>query len=173
MMARYRQRGMGLRPVNRIKHVVDDSATITAAGVYAFDFVRTVDSSGLAGTFDVQTGSKVHGVYMKVIVASNEATQAGVIPNVYMLVMKSPATNVATITPNVVGADDSKKFVIHQEMSMIQNQVSSNPTVLFNGVIKFPKIYQRNGPNDKWRLVILCPNINISYCTQIHYKEFR
>ncbi len=171
-MARHRM-SMALRPVNRIKHVVDDSATITAAAVFAKDLITTVDSTALANTSDVVTGSKVYGIYLKVVVASNEATQGGAIPNVYMLVMKSPAANVATITPNVVGSDDSKKFVIHQEMSMIQNQISGNPTVLFNGVIKIPKGYVRNGPNDRLRLVIFCPAINISYCSQIHFKEFR
>ncbi len=171
-MPRY-NRGMAIRPVNRIKHVVDTNASITAGGVFAFDFIKSIDSAALANTADVQTGSKVNGVYMKVLVASNEATVASVVPNVYMLIMKNPGTNIATITPNVVGADDSKKFVIHQEMSMIENRISGIPTVLFNGVIKFPKPYIRNGPNDKWRIVILCPNINITFCFQCHYKEFR
>ncbi len=171
-MARY-NRGMAMRPVNRIKHVVDTSATVAAGAVFAFDFVKTVDAPVLANTTDVETGSKINGVYMKVIIASNEATVGGAIPNVYMLIMKSPATNVATITPNIVGADDSKKFVIHQEMGMIENQISGIPTVLFNGVIKFPRPYIRNGPNDKWKFVILSPAINISFCLQAHFKEFR
>lgn len=172
-MARFRRSSMALRPVNRIKHVVDTSASIAAAAVFAFDIIQTVDSTALANTNQVVVGSKVYGVYLKVVVASNEATVVGAIPNVYMLVMKSPANNVATITPNVVGADDSKKFVIHQEMSMIQNQISGNPTVLFNGVIKIPKGYVRNGPNDDLRVVILCPAVNITFCLQCHYKEFR
>ncbi len=162
-----------MRPVNRIKHVVDTSAAIASGAVFAFDFIVTVDAPVLANTSNVETGSKINGVYMKVLIASNEATVAAAIPNVYMLVMKSPATNVATITPNVVGADDSKKFVIHQEMSMFENRISGIPTVLFNGVIKFPRPYIRNGPNDKWRLVILSPQIDITFCAQFHYKEFR
>ncbi len=164
---------MALRPVHRIKHVVDFSATLASGVILSFDLIKTVDQPNLAQTTDVETGSKVYGIYLKVIVASNEATVAGAIPNVYMFVAKNPAHGADFPAPNAVGPNDEKRFVLHQEMSMIQNQVSGNPTVLFNGVVKIPKGSARNGPNDRLQIDILCPQIDISACIQGHYKEFR
>ncbi len=171
-MARYRKM-MAMRPVQRIKHVIDSSATITAAVQLKTNLVKAVDAPTIAGRNEVITGSKVYGVYLKVVVASNQVTEAGAIPNVYLIVWKNPSNVITAPAPASVGNDDTKKFVIHQEMSMIQNQVSGNPTVLFNGVIKIPKGYQRFGPNDRLDIEFVCPQIDVSFCVQAHYKEFR
>ncbi len=173
VMARYRNRGMALCPVHRIKHVIDSSATLTAAAVLTVDLIKTVDAPVIGNSNEVETGAKVNGIYLKVICASNQATEVGAIPNVYMTVDKNPGHNLATIAPNSVGTNDNKKFVIHQEMVMVQNQVSSNPTTIFNGVVVIPKGYVRCGPNDRLSVNILCPAVDISVCFQAHYKEFR
>ncbi len=164
---------MGLRPVQRIKHVVDQNSTITAASQLNFDVVATTDTPTLAATSSVITGAKVYGIYLKVLVASNEATQAGVVPNVYLTVFKNSGGNLTAPTANAVGANDNKRFVLHQEMSMLVNKISDIPTVLFNGVVKIPKTYNRFGPNDVLTISILCPLINITECLQCHFKEFR
>ncbi len=171
-MPRYR-RSLALRPINRIKHVVDGNSVLAAGTALPNTLILSVDAPVLGTPQGVVTGSKCYGIYLKVLVASNEATVAGAIPNVYMYVIKSPAGDLVNPAANLVGASDLKKYVVHQEMSMIENRISGIPTVLFNGVIKFPKGYVRNGPNDKWILVVLCPSINITVCYQGHYKEFR
>ncbi len=153
--------------------MVDGSGTLAAGTQISNSLIASVDAPVIATPQQVVTGSKTYGIYLKVIVASNEATVGGAIPNVYMYVMKNPAGDLTEPGPNVVGASDLKKYVIHQEMSMIENRISGIPTVLFNGVIKIPKGYVRNGPSDKLILEILCPQINISFCYQGHYKEFR
>ncbi len=164
---------MAMRPINRIKHVVDTSATLAAAAQIDNVIVSAVDAPVLANTNQVVTGAKVNGIYLKVEVASNEDQVTGAIPNVYMIIWKNPGANLTAPAANGVGGSDNKRFVIHQEMIMIQNVVSSNPRVLFNGVIAIPKGYARFGPNDKLQLSILSPAIDISFCFQVHYKEFR
>ncbi len=164
---------MATRPVQRIKHVVDDSATLAAAATFANSLIAATDSPALAVTNEVFTGSTVHGIYLKVEVASNEAFDSGAIPNVYMMVLKNPGANLTFPNANVVGADDNKKYVIHQEMIMIENAIGGNPRVLFNGVIAIPKGYKRFGPNDTLQVRVFSPAINIALCLQCHYKEFR
>ncbi len=164
---------MALRPIHRIKHVVDTAATLTAATQLAIVLVSTKDAPVLANTVEVETGSKVNGIYLKVEVASNEAQDVGAIPNVYMICFKNPGGNLATIAANGVGGSDDKRYVIHQEMVMIDNKLGGNPRVLFNGVIAIPKGYRRFGPNDQLELEILSPALNIAVCIQCHYKEFR
>ncbi len=170
-MARYRN--MALRPINRIKHVVDSSGTVTAAAQVNFKIAEAKDAPVIGNTHEVETGSKINGFYLRFEVASNQVTEAGAIPNFYFFVWKDPGGNLTAPVPNAVGSNDNKRFVIHQEMTMLQNQVSSNPRTVFNGVIVIPKGMRRMGPNDVWKVETLCPAIDTAQCVQIHYKEFR
>ncbi len=172
MMGRY-NRGMALRPVNRIKHVVDSSATLAAAATGTVVLIKSVDDPSLATTNECETGSKVNGIYLRVEVASNETEDVGAIPNVYMSITKNPAAAITPPAPNNVGANSLKKYVIHQEMVMIENSKGGNSKTLFNGVIKIPRGYIRNGPLDQLILNVLSPAIDIVFCIQCHYKEFR
>ncbi len=172
MMARYR-RAMAIRPVHRIKHVVDSSATLAANTQAAVAIVDVVDAPVLANTPEVETGSTVNGIYLDVVVASNEAQVTGAIPNVYFYVMKNPGNNLTLANPNAIGASDTKKFVIHQEMAMIDNKVSGQPTTLFKGVIAIPRGYRRMGTDDRLVIVLFSPAIDITFCFQAIYKEFR
>ncbi len=169
-MARYRS--MALRPVHRIKHVVDQSATLTAGTTIVIDLIKSVDAPVLANSTEVETGSKVNGIYLRVEVASNE-TDAGAIPNVYLAIVKNPGGSIATINPQAVGVNDNKRFVIHQEMLMFQNLAGGNARTLFNGVIALPRGYRRFGPNDLLTLNLKSTAVNIAECVQCHYKEFR
>ncbi len=165
-------RKSNLRPINRIKHVVDQSVTVVGGSTFPVSLIDATDTPTTAVTNSVQTGCTINAIYLKVLVASNEAQQAG-IPNVYMFVAKNPGNNLALPNPNTVGTSDNKKFVIHQEMSMIDNKLGGQPTVLFNGVIVIPRGYRRFGPDDALIFSFLCPVINTTLCFQCHFKEFR
>ncbi len=107
-------------------------------------------------------------------VASNEAISLGAIPNFYIAIWKNPGDNLTRPVANAVGANDIKRFVIHQEMSMIENKgQGSNPRTIFNGVVVIPKGMRRNGPDDKWEIVYISPALDVAVCMQAHYKEFR
>ncbi len=169
MVARFRS-NLSLRPVHRIKHVVDRQGGITAGASFGEIIIDTKDAPVLANTNEVETGSKVNGIYLKVEV---NATSSAALPNVYMIVFKNPGGNISAITPNAVGANDDKRYVIHQEMVMLQGQTGSNPRTLFNGVIVIPRGYKRMGPNDNFQVRLQTPGVAINYCLQCHYKEFR
>ncbi len=170
MVPRFFNRGNRLRPVNRIKHVVDlQQGLVLAVNVRNF-LIRADDNPILTNTADVQTGSTVNGIYLKVEVV---ATTSAALPNFYMIVYKSPGDNLTAIVPNTVGANDDKRYVIHQEMIMMQQQDNSNPRTVFNGVIAIPRGYRRFGPNDRLYIAYLSPGVNVSICHQCHYKEFR
>ncbi len=172
-MARYR-RQMAMRPIDRIKHVVDQSATSTAAGVFVITVALAKDAPVLANVTEVKTGSTVNGIYMKIEVASNDIVQTGAIPNVYLIITKNPGGNLTMPAPNAVGSSDNKRFIIHQEMVMIENTgKGGNARILFNGVIAIPKGYRRMGPNDTITANILSPAMDLAVCFQAHYKEFR
>ncbi len=169
-MAGFRTRGMALRPVHRIKHVVDNQGGIVAGGTVAIDLALAVDAPILANPTEVETGSKINGIYLKV---EANATTSAALSNLYMYVFKNPGGNLTGPPANTVGSDDNKRYVIHQEMVMFQQVTNSNPRTLFNGVIVIPRGYKRFGPNDVLQLVMHTPGVAINFCIQCHYKEFR
>ncbi len=163
-----------IRPVHRIKHVVDAEGGTTAGVVSTVDLINTVDAPVLANTNQCETGSKVNGIYLRVETLHSSGAGRS---NMYMIIFKNPGANIKGAdvpVPNVVGLHDAKNKVIHQEMIMLNGDAGNGqPRVLFNGVIKIPKGYIRNGPNDKLQLLLLTPTVLSDWCVQCHYKEFR
>ncbi len=165
-----RRRGNFLRPVNRIKHVVDAQGAIAAAGGTNVILILASDTPDLATTNEVQTGSTVNGIYLKI---EAYATTAAALANMYAIIFKNPGGNISNPIPNAVGSNDDKRYVIHQEMVMFQKVAPSNPRTLFNGVIVIPRGYKRFGPNDSLILRMTVPGVAVDFCVQCHYKEFR
>jgi len=170
-MARFRQ---ALRPINRIKHVVDNTGTLAANAQANFVIASTKDAPVLANISEVETGSKINGFYIRFEVASNNALLDGAIPNFYLDIFKNPGGNLTNPNPSSIGDNDNKRYVIHQEMTMIENKgKGSNARTVLNAVVIIPKGYRRNGPGDLWTINTICPALATVQCLQVHYKEFR
>ncbi len=161
---------MRLRPVHSIKHVVDIQGAVNAGVLATEPLVDTVDAPSLADVDGVLTGSTVHAIYLRVEVV---ATSSAALSNAYLAIGKSPGNNITFPNPNAVGTSDSKKFIIHQNMVMIQKQTNSNPRTLFDGVISIPRGYKRFGYDDQLKALIFAPGVNIDYCIQCIFKELR
>ncbi len=171
MVFRRFNRGNNLRPINRIKHVVDAQLGLILNVPQTFELIDTVDTPTLADTNGVETGSTVNAFYLNV---EGYATTAGALANIYIMLFKNPGSNLSGIpNPNVVGASDQKRYVFHQEMKMLEQSVNGNPRTIFNGVIVIPKHLRRNAPDDSTSMKIFAPGVNCSVCFQCHYKEFR
>ncbi len=169
-MPRFRSRMGSLHPVNRIKHVVDFQGGVVAGVIQNVILAEAKDAPVITNTAEVVTGSKVNGIYLKVEVNADIVTG---LPNVYLSVNKNPGNQVTLPNPNAVGSSINKKFVIHQEMVMLQGVDNSNPRTLFNGVIAIPRGYRRFAPDDKLVLRVLSAATTLNMCVQCHYKEFR
>ncbi len=167
-MARFRRNS--LRPVHRIKHVVDNQGGAGLGVNVTHDLINSVDAPTLGQTDEVESGASVNGIYLRV---EAYATSAGALANAYMIIYKNPGGNISTPAPNTVGANDNKRYVIHQEMVMMEQATNGNPRTIFNGVIVIPKSFKRFAINDRLIMVLLFPGVNANYCMQAHYKEFR
>ncbi len=165
-----RRSGNSLRPVNRIKHVVDTQQGGVGGTQIVNSLIVAVDAPTIGVTTQVQTGSTVNAIYLKFEV---NPINAAALPNFYIAIVKNPGNNLTFPDANVIGGDDNKKYVIHQEMVMLQAQANGNPRTVFNGVIVIPKGYRRFGPADRLQLLTLSPGITTNQCFQCHYKEFR
>ncbi len=165
------RRGLSLRPVNRIKHVTDKQFATALGVTEVTNLVVSTDTPVLANSAECETGSTVNAIYLRVEVVNTGTT--GVLANCYMIVYKNPGGNLTIPAGNVVGGSDNKKYVIHQEMVMLNMTENGNPRTLFQGVIVIPRGYRRNGPNDLINVDVFSPGVEITGCIQSHYKEFR
>ncbi len=171
MVFRNRSRlNSAIRPVHRIKHVVDAQGGIVLDNLAETRVIEAVDAPVVTSTRQVETGSTINGIFLKVEVY---ATTAGALSNAYLAVFKNPGDNLTFPKPNVIGSDDNKKYVIHQEMVMLERSVNGNPRTLFSGVIAIPRGYRRFGINDTLRVSVFSPGVNLDFCIQCIFKEFR
>lgn len=168
-MARFRK-GLSLRPVNRIKHVVDVQGGVVGGTPSVTNLVFALNTPALANVSEVITGSTVNGIYLHVeAYATNTATLA----NFYMMIYKNVGGNTIGPPANAVGASDNKRFVIHQEMVMLEKNTTGNPRTVFNGVVVLPRGYRRFGPDDRLEIHLLSPGVTADFCYEAIYKEFR
>ncbi len=160
-----------IRPVQRIKHVIDSEGGLVAGTQSTIDIVKAVDAPTILSPTQVITGSIVNGIYLHVEVSHTSGVGR---PNVYMAILKNPANEIAKPMANAVGITDQKRYVIHQEMIMMSGDAGNGlPRPLFNGVITIPKGYRRMGPDDRLTVLLLSPTVAADFCLQSHYKEFR
>lgn len=160
-----------LRPVQRIKHVVDVEGALVAGTQSNSPLVVASDTPTLGSPTLCITGAKVGSIYLHVEVSHTSGTGR---PNIYLAIFKSPGDNLSKPDPSSVGNNDNKRFVIHQEMIMMSGDAGNGlPRPIFNGVIKIPRGYQRFGPGDKLYCILLSKNVAADFCLQCHYKEFR
>jgi len=173
-----RRQGMNrfLHPVKSYKHVVDSNGLVTNV-VSVTDLVTTKDNPVLSGIADVQTACTVSSIYLNVGIVNFIAS--GGVPRFYFIVFKNPGTSLIIPNPATVGSSKDKKFVIHQEMIMLNNSVAPNvgtfPRTMFKGVIRIPRGYKRMGALDKLQFAIITPDATgqAEFCVQCIYKEFR
>ncbi len=168
-MARF-QRGMAKRPIHSIKHVVDIQGGLTVGTQAANFLVDTKDAPVLANEAEVITGSTVNAIYLNV---QAYATSTAALANLYMIIMKNPGDNVTVPAANQVGSSDAKKFIIHQEMVMLENNATGMPRIMFKGVLMIPRGYRRFGPDDSLTIALLSPGVTVDFCVQCIYKEYR
>ncbi len=160
-----------IRPVKRIKHVVDFQGG-SALGINTVQTLIVENANPTtAATSQVETGATVNGIYLRVEVVNDGAT--GVLPNVYMAISKNPGNNLTIVNPNVIGSSNDKRWTIHQSMVMLQAVENSNPRTLFDGVIVIPRGYRRFAPDDRLQINLFSPGIAFNFCIQCHYKEYQ
>jgi len=159
-----------LRPVNSIKHIVDQQGGLVIGTRQTVVLVKAVDAPVLANANEVETSSIVNSMFLKV---ECYATSTAALANCYMYVAKNPGANLNTVNGNVVGSSDIKKFVIHQEMVMLEKNTTGLPRILFKGVIKLPRGYRRMGTKDEVQLLLYSPGVTVDFCVEAIYKEYR
>ncbi len=173
------RRMSGLRPINSIKHIVDSNGTVSAGTVSTNDVVVSDSNPDYdVSPAKVKNGATVHSIYLRVEVIGSVA--GGGVDNIYMAVVKNPGANLVFPALNSMGTSDNRKYVIHQEMTMLTpfeaTGTTGFPRTLFKGVVRIPRGYKRCGIDDRISVLLQHRSGEATqttrFCLQCIYKEY-
>ncbi len=143
-MPRYRNRGLGLRPINSVKNIVDATNLIVGAGVVTNITLALTVNDYAGGVSSVPIGAKVSSVYL-----FNQIQQQAVNSNVDWYVWKGPGSISAVMpVPGVTGGDVNRKYILHEEKGIPGPMNNGSPPLTFRGVVRIPRGRQRFAEND-------------------------
>ncbi len=165
---------MNLRPINAVKHIVDNQGGIVADTKTNVDLVQGVDSATTAGVTNVEIGSKVSSIFLNIQVIGTGV--GGVLNQVYAILYKNPGNNISAADipkANVTGASDFKRQIFHTEMIMLSSSSDDIPQTLFKGVLRIPRVFHTMRINDKITLQLFAPGGTLNYCVQCIYKSYK
>lgn len=174
------RRSLQLRPVKSIKHVVDIQSAVVTSGISTAPLIETVATAGVGSPTQVEDGATVSAIYLRVEALATETFSQQ--PAFYFIIFKDPGNHLADDpVPSLVGISENRRWVIHQEMAMLQQTVdgvsAGFPRTIFQGVIKIPPRLKRFGFGDKLKLLAghqAAESTGTSqFCVQCIYKEFR
>ncbi len=169
---------MAIRPVQSLKHIVDVASSVVLAVQTTIPVIESNPSPSLGNVTNVNEGSTVNAIYLRC-----EVLPTGVysgVPRVYMAVFKDPGAGLTVPSANQTGPSSNKRYIIHQEMVMVNNPGADGavvPRTMFQGVIKIPPRLKRFGYSD--RLIVIFQNGTgetsgiANVCVQCIYKEFQ
>jgi len=150
--------------------------SVVTGVITTIPLVDVVDNPALANPAEVSQGSRVNAIYLRVEVLAVAGFTT--VPRVYMVLWKNPANAFTAINPDSVGSSDRKRFVLHQEMTMVAGTTDVQiPRTMFQGVIKIPPRMQRMGFDDRIALLFRHESGETTaitnVCIQAIYKEYK
>ncbi len=165
----YRNRS-NKRPINSVKNIIDSQGGLVAGTAQLVSIANAKDNAALTDVDGVEIGATINSIFLNVQVS---ASGTAALANVYMIVFKNPGGNLVFPNGNVLGTNDNKKHVFHQEMLMTEKNTTAIPRTLFKGVLMLPKHMRRMGFNDDLQLQLFAPGVNFDFCVQCIYKWYR
>ncbi len=169
----YRRRNSFMRPINSIKHIVDQQGGTVPATKETIVLVNAVDNAVSTTNNQVTASARVSSIYLNVQVQTSAGTSLN---NAYMAVYKNPGNQIQAASipdANQIGTSNIRKQFFHQEMAMTSDSADSIPITLFRGVLKVPQRYQRMGLADTINLQLFFPGNTFDWCVQCIYKEYK
>ncbi len=172
------RRNLAIRPVQSLKHIVDVASSVVLAVQTVIPVIESGINPSLTTPTQVNEGSTVNAIYLRAEVLPT-GVYAGV-PRVYMSVFKEPGTGLNIPDPNNSGINSNKRYIIHQEMTMVNNPGADGavvPRTMFQGVVRIPPRLKRFGYSD--RLLVVFQNGTgetsgiANVCIQCIYKEYQ
>ncbi len=173
---------MGLRPINSIKNVVDNSGIIAATTDTSIQIaINGVRNADLATANEVNVGSKITSVFLEIFFYTEGGEVTNEVPLVDWYILKDDGNAYGTTfnannlpTPGATGVHQNKRKILHEEKGLAGggNASLEGVPMVFKGVIRIPRGKQRWAEADVLRIVARA-NFATKFCVKSLYKWFQ
>ncbi len=163
------RRALSLRPVDSIKNVRYLEASIGTT-IVNHVISNAVDNPVTSVTNDVKRGCTIKAIWLSFDICGLAGTGVQQTTTVYM--MKNPGANLTPPNPRTEGSSNEKKFIFKEWNYMTMRNQDGNPPYHWEGWIKIPRRYQRQGTADQISLHWLCTNAAGHITIQSIYKWY-
>ncbi len=164
------RRGFALRPIDSTKNVVYLEASI---GTTVLNTVlsNAIDSPVIGTANAIERSSTIKAIWLSIDVCGLAAT--GVLQTTSMYLIKNPGGNLTDPAPRTEGTSNEKKFIFKSWNAMTMRNQDGNVPYHWEGWIKIPKRYQRQGQDDQLRFVFICTTAAGHLSLQAIYKWYK
>ncbi len=160
---------MGLRPINSVKNVLDSSGGIVATTVLSVPIATAVDAYA-GGAVEVPIGAKVFSFYLSVFIESDAAEGVSNLVDWHIAVVPSGLAGLPN--PGSTGGNALRKFIIHEEKGLAGFNDHKGLPMIFKGVIKLPRGYQRMSDGMQILFRAFSPTAGL-FCIKAIYKFYK
>ncbi len=138
----------------------------------AVNLSKAVANPANTTTNDVSFGCLIKAIYLTIDMCGLAAT--GVLNTMDIYIMKNPGNNLTPPSPLSVGSSNEKKFVFRQWRYMAMRNQDGNPPYHWEGWIKIPPRYQRQGVDDIIEINVVTSATGAGHCSiSAIYKWYR
>ncbi len=167
---RGQRRGFSLRPVNSTKNVVYSE---TSTGTTAVNVVLSsaVDTPVIGTANQVNRSCTIKAIWLSFDVCGLAAT--GVLQSTTLYLIKNVGANLTLPAPRTEGTSNEKKFIFKTWNAMTMRNQDGNVPYHWEGWIKIPRQYQRQGQDDQIAINFITTTASGHISIQCIYKWFQ
>ncbi len=131
---------------------------------------KAVDSPDNTVDNQVARGSKIYRIWLSLDVCGLAAT--GVLQNTGFYLFKNQGANLTPPDPFNTGNSNEKKFIFKEWNAMTMRNQDGNTPYHWEGWVKIPKIYQRQGADDIISISVATDSAAGHFAFKFLYKYF-
>ncbi len=162
---------LGLRPIVSIKKIIAGGGALIDGTTATIPLANAVAGTAWVDAADdlVPQACTIKSFYLSVFVYSTADGTAAPIIDWY--ISKNPSDSLTMPAPTAVAGNENRRFVFHQERGLAAN--TSGTPMVFKGVIKVPRGFQRMGRDDNWAVRLVINGEAGFFCLQAIYKFYQ
>ncbi len=169
----FRRRSSALRPVNRIKHVLDVEGTLLQSGAVVTVPLATVVAvrTDPINPVEVEVGSTVNGFFLSVFVVGATGAPLGTTSVNWLIGKKHSGQSLPA--PTTVGTSDLRNQIVHEEKGLAGS--GDGTPMAFKGVVGVPRGMRRNRSGDQWELKLsltASATADAVFCVKAIYNSY-
>ncbi len=169
----FRRGRSSLRPVNRVKHVIDVEGTLVEVGTQSLVpiGVSVQSYSAVFNPVEIPVGHTVNGFFLSIFIIGATGAQIGGSINWYII--KTRSGQAVVPEADSVGTSDIRNQVFHQEKGLAGS--GDGTPMAFKGVIAVPKGMRRMREGDQFFIALkLNPaaTSDADFCVRAIYNTY-